>query len=104
MTEGGLGMEGEQCGPGGGKRTRSWCSRSTRKNKVPHEDFKLKSIVLGDLSGRVGPSTPTSWLTRSFAQPLSLDGNPVNISVALPGDQICRYVGQVPLRTPLSEN
>lgn len=53
-------MVWEQSGPEGGKRARSWCSRSTRRNKVPHEDFKLKSVVLGDLSGRMGPSIPTS--------------------------------------------
>lgn len=97
-------MVREQGGPEGGKKTRSWCNRNTRRNKVPHEDFKLKSIVLDDLSGRVGPCMPKSCPTHSFVQPLSLDGNPVNISVALPGYQICRYMGQVPLHTPLSEN
>ena len=53
-----------------------------RKKRVPREDSKLKNIVLDDLCGRAGPSTPTSWPTHSFAQPLSLDGNPANTSVA----------------------
>lgn len=93
-------MVQEQGGPEGGKKTRSWCSRNTRRNKVPHEDFKLKSIVLDDLSGRVGPCTPTSCPTHSFVQPLSLGGNPMNISVALPGDQFADMWGKFPCILP----
>ena len=66
MSEGGPGEWSEWVGLEVSKGTRTWSYKSTRRNKAPLESPELKNNVLGDWSGRVGTSTPTSWPTLAL--------------------------------------
>lgn len=58
--------------------------------------LETKSSILGGWSGRVAVShLPLAQLLLLLWR-LSLDGNPVDIFAALPGEQIRRRVGQPP--------